>query len=179
MNKQKDHKRIVKNRMHHRQLQSKYSLIRYYALQTVKTLPIQEQHKKLLEQQIAELIQNAVVHGNKSREELTINVWHTFKKNIFTIIIEDEGMGFTELEHWTQWNQKRTECLAGNNHEEFQLYASYQKRGSFTPEYFGGTGLFTAIEYWNGGFSFSQERNMVTASKIFYPTFIEEENELD
>ncbi|HPX26628.1 MAG TPA: ATP-binding protein [Treponemataceae bacterium] len=169
----------MKNSMHVRQIQSKDTLIRYYAMQTVKTLPMNDIEKKLLEQQISELIQNAVVHGNKNREELIVNIRYLYKNNVFTIILQDEGNGFTEFEHWKQWNEKRSKLEQDKNAEEFSMYASYQKRGSFNPCGFGGTGLFAAFEYWDKEFSFSKEGNTLTASKIFYPTFIDEEYESD
>ncbi len=169
----------LKTKMHYRQIQSKFTLIRYYAMQTVKTLPLQEQERKLLEQQISELIQNACVHGNNNKEELSVHVWYSYKNRIFTIIVEDEGNGFRELEHWEKWNEKRSLFSTENNQEEFALYAAYQKRGSCSPEYYGGTGLFSAFSYWDGGFSFSKEGNSVTASKIFYPSFLEEDYELN
>ena len=163
MNSRKHIAAALKSKMHYRQIQTKFTLVRYYAMQTVKTLPLPEQDKKLLEQQISELIHNACIHGNQNKEELAVHVWHSFKDNVFTIIIQDEGSGFSN----------------DNNREEFSLFAAYQKRGSFTPEYCGGTGLFAAASYWDRGFSFSKEGNTVSASKIFYPSFIEEEYDLN
>ncbi len=159
-----------------KQIPSKHLLIRYYSMQIVQTLPIKQIHeKKLLEQQISELLQNAIIHGNKNREELNVSIRYAFKESVFTILIKDEGNGFNELEHWNKWKKKRTELEAAGKTEEFELFAVYQKRGSYASEYSGGTGLFSAAEYWNKGFIFSSEGNTITASKSFYPDFIEDE----
>lgn len=146
---------------------SKFGQIRNYATIVVFEAPEGFKLRNLLEQQISEIIKNAVVHGNKKDPEKKIKVWWEFntEKKTARIIVEDEGDGFQNLEHWNEFNIKRTECFMSNNFEEMLNYISYRTDAS--SELDGGNSLFAAVEFWNGGMVYNEKKNKVACVKHY------------
>jgi serine/threonine-protein kinase RsbW len=120
----------------------------------------------ILEEQIAEIIKNAIKHGNKSDPAKMIKVWFFSNKELFKIIVEDEGAGFVDLDKWNEFNSQRSEALAKGNIDEMMKYIQY--RGPHSAEDDGGNSLFAALEYWDSGLVYNARKNKVAAVKSLY-----------
>ena len=156
--------------MLHKEFPSDFRQIRYFTLLVAQTAPPDIKEINLLEQQISEIIKNAVKHGNGCDPERKIRVWYDFSSEHAHLIVEDEGEGFREIERWNEFNLRRQELLEGESIEGRQLeelaaYVSF--RGDAADEDDGGNALFAALEYWNGGFVFNSKRNCVAVLKLF------------
>jgi hypothetical protein len=154
-----------KTGMLHKEFPSDFRQIRYFTLLIVQSAPPDIKEINLLEQQISEIIKNAVKHGNKCDPEKKVCVWYSFSPEHAHLIVEDEGPGFQDLERWNEFNQKRQILLEGNDFEALSEYVSY--RGERADDNDGGNALFAALEYWDGGFVFNSKRNCVSVLKRF------------
>ncbi len=154
-----------KTGMLHKEFPSDFRQIRYFTLLIVQSAPPDIKEINLLEQQISEIIKNAVKHGNKCDPEKTVRVWYSFSPEHAHLIVEDEGPGFQDLEKWNEFNQKRQSLLEGSDFEALSEYVSY--RGERADDNDGGNALFAALEYWDGGFVFNSKRNCVSVLKRF------------
>jgi len=159
------HKLLVKNGMMHKEFPSDYRQIRYFTLMIAQKAPPGIKEINLLEQQISELIKNAVKHGNKSDSNKKIKVWYSFTPLNARIIIEDEGAGFKKIEDWNSFNSQRQKCLLDEDFEKLADYVSY--RTSDSDDNDGGNALFAAMEYWNEGVIFNKKGNTVAVGKRF------------
>jgi hypothetical protein len=164
------------NGMKYREFPSNYRQIRNYATIIAFDAPEEFRLGNLLEQQISEIIKNAVVHGNKKDPNKKVRVWWDFdrKKKMARIIVEDEGEGFKDLEKWNEFNEKRTKCFLENNFEEMLKYISYRTESS--TEVDGGNALFAAIEFWNGGMIYNNKKNKVVCVKFYTDNELKGEN---
>jgi hypothetical protein len=151
--------------MLYKEFPSDFRQIRYFTLLIVQSAPPDIKEINLLEQQISEIIKNAVKHGNKCDPEKKVRVWYSFSPEHAQLIVEDEGEGFKDLEKWNAFNRDRLECLNRQNYEELADYVSFRTTRSDDND--GGNALFAALEYWNGGFVFNQKRNCVAMLKRF------------
>ncbi len=120
----------------------------------------------ILEEQIAEIIKNAIKHGNQCDYQKKIKVWFSSSKELFKIIVEDEGAGFQLLEKWNDFNRERNEALKKGNMEEMMKYIQYKGPHSDADD--GGNSLFAALEYWDSGLVYNAKRNKVAAVKYLY-----------
>ncbi len=82
-----------KHGMFHKTFASDFRQIRYYTLLIVQKAPLEFKEINLLEQQISELIKNAVKHGNKSDARKNVDVWFRFSDDSARLIVQDEGAG--------------------------------------------------------------------------------------
>ncbi len=117
----------------------------------------------VLQEQVGEIVKNAMRHGNKLEPFKKVKVWNNFDSDSFRIIVEDEGGGFHNLEEWNDFNQKRNEAIQKGNMEEMMKYIQYKTEDS--NQYDGGNSLFAALEYWDSGLIYNQKRNKVVAVK--------------
>ena len=124
------------------------------------------QEKLVLEQQISEILKNAIKHGNKSDNSKNIKVFYSYTGDTFRIIVEDEGEGFKLLEEWNEFNRKRNEAIAKKDIELMLKYVTY--KGPHSTDADGGNSLFAALEYWDSGLVYNENRNKVAALKNFY-----------
>lgn len=154
-----------KKGMFYKEFPSDFRQIRYFTLLIVQKAPPEIKEINLLEQQISEIIKNAVKHGNKCDSGRKIRVWFSFSTRHARLIVEDEGNGFKKLDVWNEFNKKRTECFLNQNFEEMEKYVSFLTEES--DEYDAGNALFAAVEYWNDGVVFNNKRNCVAVSKTF------------
>jgi hypothetical protein len=154
-----------KTGMRYKEFPSEFRRIRYYTMLIVQSAPPKIKEFNLLEQQISEIIKNAIKHGNKSDPSKKIKVWYNFSEDLARVIVEDEGEGFKDLENWNEFNRKRLQCIYSQNFEEFADYISFRTIDSDAID--GGNALFAALEYWNGGFVFNEKRNTVAMKKVF------------
>jgi serine/threonine-protein kinase RsbW len=151
--------------MFHKKFASDFRQIRYYTLLIVQKAPPEIKEINLLEQQISELIKNAVKHGNKKDKRKSVEVWYSFDRTSARLIVQDEGRGFRKLEAWNEFNRRRTECFLRQDFEAMADFVSF-----ITPESDendSGNALFAAVEYWNGGVIFNRRRNAVAVAKYF------------
>jgi serine/threonine-protein kinase RsbW len=151
--------------MFYKKFSSDFRQIRYYTLLIVQKAPAGIREINLLEQQISEIIKNAIKHGNRNDPKKSIQVWFTFSDGEARLIVQDEGKGFQRLEEWNRFNRKRTECFVMQNFEEMEQYVSYRTPASDDMD--SGNALFAALEYWNGGVVFNKKRNCVAVLKTF------------
>ncbi len=151
--------------MFYKEFPSDFRQIRYFTLLIVQKAPVEIKELNLLEQQISEVIKNAVKHGNKCDPAKRVKVWYKFTPEEARIIVEDEGPGFSGIEEWNDFNRHRMECVLADDYLELAQYVSY--RTEHSDESDGGNALFAAVEYWNGGYVFTEARNCVAAQKIF------------
>ncbi|MGI9256764.1 MAG: ATP-binding protein [Salinispira sp.] len=154
-----------KTGMVHKIFSSDQRKIRYYALLIVQIAPEKFRDINLLEQQISELIRNAVKHGNKFDKSKQINVWYRFSDDEAYFIIQDEGDGFKGLEDWNIFNRKRLECIHNQDFDALGEYVSFRTNASDDND--GGNALFAAVEYWNLGMVYNNKRNCVAVGRKF------------
>ena len=154
-----------KTNMLYKEFESDYRQIRYYTLLIVQSAPLEIKEINLLEQQISEVIKNAVKHGNKCDKSKKVKVWYSFSPNHAHLIVEDEGEGFKDLEKWNEFNKKRIECLQKSDLDALSKFVSFRTKDSDDQD--GGNALFAALEYWDGGFGYNGKRNGVAMLKKF------------
>lgn len=164
---QKDdnHPLFNKDQMFYKEFPSDFRQIRYFTLLIVQKAPPEIKELNLLEQQISELIKNAVKHGNKSDPEKKIKVWYYFSKEKTRLIVEDEGKGFTKIDEWNEFNNKRQECLENKDFEKLADYVAYTTEESDYHD--GGNAMFAALEFWNEGVVFTEKANCVAVGKTY------------
>jgi anti-sigma regulatory factor (Ser/Thr protein kinase) len=146
---------------------SDYSKIRFYAMVVARSAPQGVGEINLLEQQISEIIKNAIKHGNKNDVNKKVRIWHRFTLDMAHLIVEDEGDGFKELEGWNDFNRKRRRHAYERNYDELGKYVSF--RSGVSDESDGGNALFAAVEYWDAGLVFNEKRNAVAMKRLFKP----------
>ena len=151
--------------MLYKEFESDYRQIRYYTLLIVQSAPLEIKEINLLEQQISQVIKNAVKHGNKCDKSKKVKVWYSFSPNHAHLIVEDEGEGFKDLEKWNEFNKKRIECLQKSDLDALSKFVSFRTKDSDDQD--GGNALFAALEYWDGGFVYNGKRNGVAMLKKF------------
>jgi hypothetical protein len=151
--------------MLYKEFPSDYRQIRYFTLLIVQSAPLEIKEINLLEQQISEVIKNAVKHGNECKVEKKTRVWYSFDSTHAHLIVEDEGQGFKDMEKWNDFNRKRLEILSAQDFERLAEYVSFRTLRSDDND--GGNALFAALEYWDGGFVFNDARNAVGMLKLF------------
>ena len=151
--------------MLYKEFPSDFRQIRYFTLLLVQSAPMEIKEINLLEQQISEVIKNAVKHGNKCDIQKKVKVWYSFSPTHAHLIVVDEGEGFKDLEKWNEFNRKRLEYLHTQNFEKLADFVSFKTEESDDRD--GGNALFAALEYWNGGFVYNGKRNGVAMLKNF------------
>jgi serine/threonine-protein kinase RsbW len=154
-----------KKGMFHKKFSSDFRQIRYYTLVVMQKAPPEIKEINLLEQQISELIKNAVKHGNRKDPRKLVEVWYAFDQSSARLIVKDEGKGFQRLEAWNEFNRRRTECFLRQDFEAMAEFVSFITPDS--DEYDSGNALFAAVEYWDGGVVFNRARNAVAVAKYF------------
>jgi hypothetical protein len=156
-----------KTGLEYQEFPSDYSRVRFYAMLLAKSVPQGVGEVNLLEQQISEIIKNAVKHGNKKDVKKKVRIWHKFTRDMAHLIVEDEGEGFKSLEKWNAFNRKRNRQVCEQNYDELGDYVSF--RNDASDESDGGNALFAALEYWDAGLVFNEKRNAVAMKKLFKP----------
>ena len=154
-----------KTNMLYKEFPSDFRQIRYFTLLIVQSAPLEIKEINLLEQQISEVIKNAVKHGNECDINKKVKVWYSFSPTHAHIIVQDEGEGFKDLEKWNEFNRNRLQCLHEQNFEDLSNFVSFKTQKSDDSD--GGNALFAALEYWNGGFVYNGKKNGVAMLKKF------------
>lgn len=151
--------------MFSKEFPSDFRQIRFFTLMIVQKAPPEIKEINLLEQQVSEIIKNAVKHGNKSDSEKKIRVWWTFTTEEARLIVEDEGEGFKNIDEWNKFNVVRQDCLQKEDYIKLADYVAYRTEKSDDND--GGNAMFAAVEYWNEGVVFSKAGNTVAVGKKF------------
>jgi serine/threonine-protein kinase RsbW len=154
-----------KKGMFYKEFPSDFRQIRYFTLLIVQKAPPEIREINLLEQQVSEILKNAIKHGNKRDINKKVKVWFTFDDSFARLIAEDEGEGFQDLEKWNEFHRIRTRCFLDQDFEKMEKYISY--RTIHSDEHDGGNALFAAVEYWDGGIVFNKKRNRIALLKTF------------
>ena len=131
--------------LYYKEFPSNIKLLRYFTVLITQQAPDAIKEVNLLEQQICEIIKNAMIHGNKLDQQKKIKVWYKFDKSQAKIIVEDEGDGFKDLEKWNDFNRKRNRALKDGDFEMIEKYISWISIND--GEGHGGNALFAALEY--------------------------------
>lgn len=152
---------------------SDYLQIRYFTLQLVQRSRPKTDERLLLEQQVSELIKNAVKHGNGCDPSKSVRVWYRFTATEARLIVEDEGPGFADIEKWNLFNSKRMEYFDKQDFTGLMSYVSWRTHRS--DQFDGGNAMFAALEYWNQGVVYSEKRNAVAVGKRFGVDFMDSE----
>ena len=161
-----NHELMNKEGLFYKEFPSDFRQIRYFTLLIIQKAPPEIREINLLEQQVSELIKNAVKHGNKSDKSKLVKVWYNFSVEKARIIIEDEGDGFQNIREWNEFNTTRNQCLSDQDYEKLADYVSYRTEKS--DENDGGNAMFAALEYWNTGVVFTEKANCVAVGKTFH-----------
>ncbi|MFP4113819.1 MAG: ATP-binding protein [Spirochaetota bacterium] len=151
--------------MFYKEFPSDFRQTRYFTLLVIQKAPPEFREINLLEQQISELIKNAIKHGNKNQREKKVKVWYSFEDYSARVVVQDEGEGFERLEEWNEFLKQRTRCFVEQDFEEMDKYISWQTEQSDFND--GGNALFAAVEYWDGGIVFNNKKNCVGVKKTF------------
>jgi hypothetical protein len=158
-----NHTLFDREKMLYKEFSSDYRLIRYYTKILIQKAPPVIKEYNLMEQQISEIIKNAIRHGNKKDPAKIIKVWYLFKPEEVRLIVEDQGEGFTEIEKWNDFHRRKDECFYTGDMMKLSEYVSY--RGENSSDEDGGNALFAAVEYWNMGVVFNDKRNGVAIGR--------------
>ncbi len=170
-----DHELFSRKDMHFTVFPSDYGQIRYFTLLLVQHSRPKSDERLLLEQQVSEIIKNAVKHGNGCDPSKEVKVWHRFTATEARLIVEDEGPGFKDIEKWNVFNRKRQEYIDKEDFVGLMSYVSWRTKKS--DKYDGGNAMFAALEYWNLGVVYSGKRNTVAVGKKFSSDFMEMEGD--
>lgn len=153
--------------LHSMRIPSETTRIRPSANLIAETLRLRtrigEDEARVLEEQVSELIKNAVVHGNKKDPTKEVRIWYGTDDYAFRIIVEDEGPGFQRLEEWNEFNRKRNAALQKGDMDEILGYMQFKTPESTDAD--GGNALFAAVEYWDSSLVYNRRRNKVAALK--------------
>lgn len=160
-----NHEFFNKTGMWYKEFSSDFRQVRFFSLLVAKKAPAEIKEINLLEQQISELIKNAIKHGNKNDPKKKIKVWASFSQSYARVIVEDEGKGFQNIENWNDFNWHRNKCFESQNLDEIEKYFAYRTENSTEED--GGNALFAAVEYWDGGVVFNARKNAVAVHKNF------------
>ena len=147
-----------KTGMLHKEFPSDFRQIRYFTLLIVQTAPPEIKEINLLEQQISEIIKNAVKHGNKCDIEKKVRVWYSFSRSTPASSSRTRATGFKDMEKWNEFNHSAPDASWKQDFEKMEEFVSYRTAKSDDND--GGNALFAAVEYWDGGIRLQQEAQL-------------------
>lgn len=143
---------------------SDYNQVRFYSLILTQTLPDELQFGRLMEQQLSEVIKNAIKHGNRGSILKKIRVWRDHGKSV-RFIVEDEGEGMRNMDEWNDFNRRRRNAMRQGDMEQVMDLLTY--KGEHSEENDGGNSLFAGLNFWDEGMIYSRKANKVVVVK--YP----------
>ena len=159
--------------MRYREYPSDVMSVRMYVMDLLQNAPVAIQNDRLHRGQIAEIFKNAMICGNRLIVSKKIRVFWGFSTShgIIKTIVEDDGglVGLSWVEHWNAFYRRRCRRLEMEGAatmkgtlEMFSYTNQLQQEKSFKTEQgklLGGNGLCSLVEYWNGGFLYTQTRD--------------------
>ncbi len=152
--------------MYHKEFNIDLSQIRRLSNLIAQQAPGHLRDINILEQQISELIKNAVKHGNGNDRNKSVKIWFEFTDETARMIVEDEGPGFRELEQWNEFYRNKIECYRAQDFDRMMEYLSFRTDQSTDED--GGNAMMAAVEYWNSGVVFNTRRNSIAVMRSFH-----------
>jgi len=160
-----EHHLLKTKGMYHKDFNLDLKKVRYLSQIIVQKAPKEIREINLLEQQISEIIKNAVRHGNKNNPNKKVKIWFSFSTNHAHLIVEDEGEGFGNIDEWNDFFRRKQEAFERQDFDEMLKYVSYRTAESTEED--GGNALFAAVEFWNKGVVFNDKGNAVAVKRIY------------
>jgi len=151
--------------MYHKEFTIDLSQVRRLSNLIAQRAPQHLRDINILEQQISELIKNAVKHGNKNDRTRAVKIWFEFSDETARLIVEDEGEGFQQLEEWNEFYRKKIECYRAQDFDRMIEFLTFRTQNSTDED--GGNAMMAAVEYWNNGVVFNEKRNAVAVMRSF------------
>jgi serine/threonine-protein kinase RsbW len=155
-----------KKNMEYLELRIGLDQVRRLSLLIAQKAPSENRELNLLEQQISELVKNALKHGNKGDQTKKVRIWYSLTTSHARLIVEDEGTGFQNIDAWNAFYETKTRLHQQQNYDSLLGYLSFRTASSDAAD--GGNALFAALEYWNEGVVFNEKRNAVAVKRLFY-----------
>lgn len=159
------HPLFEKKGMYHKDFNLDLKKVRYLSQIIVQKAPAVIREINLLEQQVSEIIKNAVRHGNKNNPNKKVKIWFSFDEKTAHLIVEDEGDGFLEIDTWNNFYRKKQAAFESHDFEEMLKYVSFRTKESTEDD--GGNALFAAVEFWNEGVVFNRLGNAVAVKRVY------------
>ncbi len=151
--------------MYHKSFNLDLSQVRRLANLIAQRAPTHLHDINILEQQISELLKNAVRHGNRNDPKKAVKVWFLFTDTTARLIVEDEGSGFQRIEEWNEFYRHKIEAYRSKDFDQMMQYLSFRTENSTEND--GGNAMMAAVEYWNEGVIFNSQRNRVAVMRSF------------
>ena len=152
--------------MKHYEFSSNMGRLKEYAKDVCVNLPNKGVDKQLLQQQVMEIIKNAVRHGNEKEITKKVRIWFKSTPEFARIVVEDEGEGFQRLEEWNAFFRERNQAINNNDMDKVLQYTMFSHEKSEDND--GGNALLSAVEYWDSGLVYNTTRNKVAAIKYVF-----------
>ncbi len=160
-----EHRLFEKSGMYHKDFNLDLKKVRYLSQIIVQKAPKEIHEINLLEQQISEIVKNAVRHGNKNNPNKKVKIWFSFSTQHAHLIVEDEGEGFRYIDEWNEFFHHKQEAFESQDFEEMLKYVSFSTPESNESD--GGNALFAAVEFWNEGVVFNDRGNAVAVRRKY------------
>ncbi|MBN8222359.1 MAG: ATP-binding protein [Spirochaetes bacterium] len=141
---------------------SDYNQIRFYSLILTQGLPASLQFGRIMEQQVSEIVKNAIKHGNRGNILKKVRIWLELTDRV-RYIVEDEGPGMYNLDEWNDFNRRRRNAMRENRIEDALALLTY--RGKHSEENDGGNSLFAGLTFWDEGMIYNARKNKVVVLK--------------
>jgi len=160
------HRNFHKEGMLHKSFNIDLTHVRRLSALIAQKAPTELQEMNILEQQISELIKNAVKHGNQNDPGKTLEIWFRFSHNEAHLIIKDQGPGFQGIEKWNSFYKKKMHFYHQRDFDKMMDYLSYRTERSDDTD--GGNAMFAAVEFWNQGVVFNGDKNTIAVKRIYH-----------
>ncbi len=143
--------------MYHKEFNLDLRRVRRLSQLILQKAPPEIREVNLLEQQLSEIIKNAVRHGNGNDPNKKTGIWFSYSRRHAHFIVQDEGHGFQKAEEWNDFYGKKMEAFHNKDFDRMMEYLSY--RGPESVKSDGGNALFAAVEFWNRGVVITEKGN--------------------
>ncbi len=160
-----EHVLLKTDKMNHKDFNLDLRKVRRLSQLIVQKAPREILEINLLEQQICEIIKNAVRHGNRNDPNKKVRIWYSFSEKHAHLVVQDEGEGFRNLDRWNSFYRKKMKAFEEKDFDTMMDYLSYRTADSNDND--GGNALFAAVEFWNRGVVFSEKGNTVAVKRIY------------
>ncbi len=151
--------------MYHKEFNLDLRRVRKLSQLIIQKAPPHIHEVNLLEQQISEIIKNAVRHGNRNDPNKKIKIWFSFADDHAHLIVQDEGNGFKDVQEWNEFYSRKMKAFEERDFDTMMSYLSYRTVNSIESD--GGNALFAAVEYWNEGVVISERGNRVAVKRSY------------
>jgi serine/threonine-protein kinase RsbW len=148
--------------LRHVEFCSDYNQIRFYSLIITQEIPADMHFDRVMEQQVSEIVKNAIKHGNRGNILKRVRIWYELEDRV-RYIVEDEGGGMYNLDEWNAFNRRRRKAIREKDMEQMFSLMTYQSDRS--EENDGGNSLFAGLEFWDEGMIYNAKKNKVVVVK--------------